>query len=401
MIIPCIDIVGGKAVQLVNGKRKVIEEDIDKVIDELKIYPLVNVVDIDAAKGTGDNIELVRKICRKLNCNVGGGIRDAERARLLLRSGAKKLMIGSKADPDFLSNFPKERVICAIDLKGDKVMSDGWTRSDGEDVFRKIKDVDDYCSEYIYTDTLKEGMMAGINSEMVLRIKDATEKKINYAGGISTMEDILFLESVGVNSVVGMGFYSGKMDIVSSFSGILRFDDLIPTVVQDTGGQVLMVAFSSRDSFEKTLRERKGVYYSRSRKELWRKGDTSGNYQQLVRFSYDCDKDALLFIVEQKNFACHTGTYSCFGDKEFNLDSLYSIVKERFENPVEGSYTSSLNEQKIKKKILEEAREVVKYTDRDNLVWELGDLMYFMICLMAKKGVIMQEVRDELNSRRK
>ena len=138
---------------------------------------------------------------------------------------------------------------------------------------------------------------------------------------------------------------------------------------------------------------------------MWTKGESSGNFQKIVKVRYDCDCDALLFTVRQKNGACHTGNYSCFGngDRGFFLDDVYDVVAERVLNPVEGSYTSRISscEDSIKEKIREESDEVLNYTDRDNLVWEIADLAYFVMVLMAKKGITPRDVRNELWRRRR
>ena len=118
---------------------------------------------------------------------------------------------------------------------------------------------------------------------------------------------------------------------------------------------------------------------------------------------YDCDKDTLLFKVKQKGVACHKGSYSCFGagNKEFNLKELYDCLKDRVDNPKQNSYTSLLSkdEKSIKEKIKEESDEVINYTDMDNLIWEIADLTYFILMLMAKKNITVDEIEDELRGR--
>ena len=180
-----------------------------------------------------------------------------------------------------------------------------------------------------------------------------------------------------------------------------KMKGLIPTIVMDDKKQVLMLAYSSKGSLRRTLEKRKAIYYSRSRKKLWMKGEISGNYQEIMDIKYDCDKDCLLFIVKQKGVACHTGRYSCFGGEDFCLKKLYSIIQDRFENPKKSSYTSKIleNEENIMEKIKEESKEVVDYEDRGNLIWEIADLTYFILTLMVKKGISMEEIKKELERR--
>ncbi|PIY60130.1 phosphoribosyl-ATP diphosphatase, partial [Candidatus Woesearchaeota archaeon CG_4_10_14_0_8_um_filter_47_5] len=369
-----------------------------------------------AAFGKGNNTRLVKKICTLCDCNVGGGIRDIATAYALLESGAKKIILGTAATVDFLKKLPREKLIVALDSRRGKVLEKGWTASTSQSPFERVKALEPFCSSFLYTYVDKEGMMQGIDVETVKQLKKTTTRKIIYAGGISTLSEIQQLEKMGVDSVLGMAIYAGKIDVYEAFVAILDFSKfgkfsksgkntgLIPTIVQDGRGQVLMLAYSSEASLDKALRTRKGVYYSRSRKKLWTKGETSGNTQELLKVAADCDSDTLLFTVRQKNSACHTGSYSCFGcfeDSRFSLWTLYDIVKQRLINPPEDSYTARLfaDESLLREKILEEAQEVVGHTGRDNLVWEIADLLYFLTVLMAQKDITLKNIEQELSFR--
>jgi len=204
--------------------------------------------------------------------------------------------------------------------------------------------------------------------------------------------------------------FDSKMDISlidNSLSNILDFKKglgLIPTIVQDQNNTVLMLAYSSKESLKNTISTRKATYFSRSRKKLWIKGEESGNSQEAIRILYDCDNDSLLFKVQQTGYACHTGTYSCFQDKYFSLNVLYDIINNRKENStVEESYTKRLTEDNdlLISKIKEECLEVINFTDRDNLIWEIADLIYFVLVLMATQKINLSEIIDELGRRNK
>lgn len=409
MILPSIDIMDGKAVQLVGGKKKVLErDDVCGLASEFAKFGEVAVVDLDAALGRGDNSELIAKICKIADCRVGGGIRSVEKAERLLGAGAKKIIVGTKARAEFLLKLPKERVIVAVDAKEGYVVCEGWRKKTGKSPIEVARELEDYCSEFLFTNVDKEGLMQGCDFGIVREILGVTQNKLTVAGGITSFEDIKVLEDMGVNSQVGMALYTGRIKLSDAFVSLLDFGKdcgLVPTVVQDERGQVLMLAYSSKESLSKTFECGRATYYSRSRKRLWTKGESSGNFQEIVKVRYDCDRDTLLFTVRQKNGACHTGNYSCFGcgDKEFFLDDVYDVVVERVRNPIEGSYTSgiSCDEDSIKEKIREESYEVLNYTDRDNLVWEIADLAYFVMVLMAKKGITPGDVRNELWRRRR
>ena len=194
----------------------------------------------------------------------------------------------------------------------------------------------------------------------------------------------------------------------------LKFDDkgLIPAIVQDyETRQVLTLAYMNRESLETTLREGRTCFYSRSRQCLWRKGETSGNVQQVVRITADCDRDALVVEVTKAGPACHLGNESCFafpvqeGPEPFSLDGLYALLEERDRLRPEGSYTSYLFEkgrEKILKKVGEECTEVVigaMKGDREETVYELADLCYHALVLMVSEGIRPEDIRRELASR--
>lgn len=198
----------------------------------------------------------------------------------------------------------------------------------------------------------------------------------------------------------------------------IKFDDmgLVPAIVQDANtNKVLMLAYMNKESIKKTLEERLAYYYSRSRKKLWKKGETSGNIQKIKGFYYDCDKDTILILVEQVGVACHTGNYSCFfnevikeeNEEEDMLQLLYSTIQDRKNNPKEASYTNYLFEKgldKILKKVGEEASEVIigaKNKDKNELTYEISDLVYHLLVLMINEEVTIKDVKNELKNRRK
>ena len=192
----------------------------------------------------------------------------------------------------------------------------------------------------------------------------------------------------------------------------LKFDEkgLLPCIVQDAEtGRVLTLAYMNRESFAITVEEERTCFWSRSRKELWRKGETSGNFQHVVSMEADCDGDALLVRVKKDGPACHRGTDSCF-DKEdaaapFSVDGLYALLQDRKEKMPEGSYTTYLFEKgldKILKKLGEENTEVIiaaKDRDKNETVYELADLVYHALVLMVESKITPEEVRAELASR--
>ncbi|MEI7474343.1 MAG: bifunctional phosphoribosyl-AMP cyclohydrolase/phosphoribosyl-ATP diphosphatase HisIE [bacterium] len=408
MIIPSIDIMDGKAVQLKQGKEKVLErENVLELAEYFGRFGEIAVIDLDAALGKGDNTELIQKICKIADCRVGGGIRTVEKAKQLIAAGAKKIIIGTAASEEFLSQLPKERLLVAIDANKGKVVTEGWTNETANTPEDLVRRFDDLCAGYLYTIVEKEGMMGGTDIESIKKIRSITKKELIAAGGISSVEEIVELDKINVSSQLGMGIYTGAISLTEAYVSILDFEKgngLIPTIVQDVKTkQVLMLAYCNKEALTKSLETGKATYFSRSRNNLWTKGETSGNTQKLLTARYDCDRDSLLYMVEQQGPACHTGEYSCFGSKDFSLNELYDVLKERFDNLPENSFTTKLfkNEHFLKRKINEETYEVITAVDSTELGWEVADLSYFVLCLMVKNGLTVQEVLNNLASRRK
>ena len=191
---------------------------------------------------------------------------------------------------------------------------------------------------------------------------------------------------------------------------------LVPAIIQDFAtGEVLMLAYMNSEALNKTLKTKETWFWSRSREELWNKGATSGNTQRVKSLSYDCDGDTLLIKVNQKGNACHTGARSCFFNEVYNdgdvategdfLSRLYEVIKDRKDNPREGSYTNYLFDKgidKILKKVGEEAAETIiaaKNTDEAELIYESSDLIYHLLVLLNEKNIPLDKIIKELKER--
>lgn len=408
MIIPSIDIMDGKAVQLKQGKEKVLErEDIFELAKYFSRFGELAVIDLDAAMGKGDNEELIKKICRIAPCRVGGGIRDVEKAKRIIANGAKKIIIGTAASEELLSQLPKDKILVAIDSNKGKVVTEGWTKDTGITPEDYVKRFDDLCHGYLYTIVEKEGMMGGTDLEAIKKIRKLTKKELVAAGGISSIDEIKELEKNNISSQLGMCIYTNAVKLEDAFCAMLDFEkqnNLIPTIVQDARTkQVLMLAYSNKEAVMKTLKDGLATFFSRSRNELWTKGLTSGNTQELVSARYDCDRDTLLYKVNKKGVACHLGRYSCFEDKDFDIHDLVEVLEQRKRELPEKSFTTKLfkNDFYLKRKIMEEAFEVVNFEEGDGLEWEAADLAYFVLTFMVKNNISVEDVLSNLASRRK
>lgn len=413
MIIPSIDLVDGKAVQLKQGKEKVLErEDPESLAEEFGRFGEVAVVDLDAAFGKGDNEVLMSRICAIAECRVGGGIRSLEKAERILALGAEKIIIGTRAfqgnrvDHNFLQKISgtagRDRIILALDTLNGEIVIEGWKQKTGLTWDSVVKELAPYASEFLFTCVEREGLMQGTDRDTVQKMAQATPRPMTAAGGISTLEEIAELSRTGVNIQLGMALYTGEIRLPEAFVASLDWSKgLIPTVTVDESSQVLMLAYSSKESLLKTFATGNAWYFSRSRVKLWMKGETSGNIQEFLKVRSDCDRDCLVLKVRQNGFACHTGSYSCFGVRKFSLEELYGVVRERIDKAEPESYTAQLTINDLAAKIREEADELIDAKEKEEVIWEAADLIYFLTVLLAHNGVSFEHVLKELKKRRR
>lgn len=223
MLIPSIDLMGGRIVQLVQGEKKALEfTDFDEWVRRFQDYPMVQVIDLDAAKGTGlDNRVLVADLARRLSCQVGGGIRDVADAREVLTLGARRVIVGSSlftergVNVEFASGLANavgsECVLAAIDSRRGKVAIKGWREGTQLTPAEAIRDLEPYCAGFLYTNIDTEGLMRGIPLDVIRELRALTSRQFIAAGGIRSHEEVAALDAIGVDAVVGMAIYTGAM----------------------------------------------------------------------------------------------------------------------------------------------------------------------------------------------
>ena len=222
MLIPSIDLMGGKIVQLVQGERKALEfDDFNYWVQRFSAYPLVQLIDLDAAMGKGDNRELTATIAGRLPCQVGGGIRTIERARELLGMGARRVIIGSallkagsinvELAAEAAQCLGAENLTFAIDSRKGTVAIKGWRESTAIPPAEMVGRLDQYCSAFLYTHIDTEGTMSGFPMTIAKELAGLTQKRLIVAGGIRSREEVEQLDAMGVDAVVGMAIYTGAM----------------------------------------------------------------------------------------------------------------------------------------------------------------------------------------------
>jgi len=218
MIIPCIDIQGGKVVQLVQGRDKVLEGDAPlEMLAKFAGFPEIQVIDLDAAMGRGENNSLVELLASRAKCRVGGGVRTAERAQTLVEQGAHRVIVGTAAFTpaieEIAATVGPEKILIALDSKFGKIVVKGWQEATDFTAEEVMGRLEPFCRGFLCTYVDKEGMMQGTDLEWFRRLRAATSYEITAAGGITTLEDIRALKAMNIDAALGMAIYTGLLDL--------------------------------------------------------------------------------------------------------------------------------------------------------------------------------------------
>jgi phosphoribosylformimino-5-aminoimidazole carboxamide ribotide isomerase len=230
MLIPSIDLQGGRIVQLVQGERLAVETtDVDGWIARFSRFPKVQLIDLDAAKNEGANEPLIRTVCARLPCRVGGGIRTPARAAELIELGATAVIVGSSlfrngavnvaAAEALAQAISAERLIAAVDSRGGRVVVDGWRTVLDLTPEAAVRALEPYAGEFLYTHVDREGLMQGTDLGAIEAVRHATSRRVTAAGGITTMDEVDALDRIGVDAVVGMAIYTGRMSLPEAGTG--------------------------------------------------------------------------------------------------------------------------------------------------------------------------------------
>jgi phosphoribosylformimino-5-aminoimidazole carboxamide ribotide isomerase len=235
VLIPSIDLQGGQIVQLVQGERlAVATDDVDGWVRKFERFPKIQLIDLDAAKNKGDNGAIVASICGRLPCRVGGGVRSIDRAAAAFDNGARKVIVGSAlfrggpvhrslgggGQPELAfaaslsERFGPGRLIAAVDARDGQVVIDGWRTRLPITPVEAIHALEPFFGEFLFTNVDVEGLMRGINRDAIAAVRDATTRDVTAAGGVTTQDEIDWLESIGVDAVAGMAIYTGRLELL-------------------------------------------------------------------------------------------------------------------------------------------------------------------------------------------
>lgn len=224
MIIPCIDLMDGKVVQLVQGREKALEGDAPLVmLQKFAAFPEIQVIDLDAAIGAGSNDSVVALLASKARCRVGGGVRSVARARALVEQGAHRVIVGTAAftttgvNTDLLADLAREigrdRLLIAVDSKGGRIVIKGWREATKLSAEQVLQSLEPYCSGFLCTYVDKEGMLQGTDLDWFRRLRAATSIELTAAGGITTMAEVRALLDMNVHAALGMAVYTGRLSL--------------------------------------------------------------------------------------------------------------------------------------------------------------------------------------------
>ncbi len=376
--------------------------------DEIIIFDLS-----DEDKEHEESIDFIHEFCSQISIPVigAGNVKRMEDIKKLLYAGCKRACLNfSKAENVALTKevsdkFGKEKIVACVFEKS------------------QLEDNKELINQYIKTCILIDRDACALNEagdyscKFIVKLPNVLLDKL--------IEYLKFDKTEGITGDV-INSNSDNYEKIKELAGInatpfstfkLNSDGLIPCIVQDyKTNQVLMLAYMNEEAYDKTIKTGTMTYFSRSRQELWLKGETSGHFQYVKALSYDCDNDTLLAKVEQIGAACHTGAYSCFFNEIITddyeeksplsvLTDVYDVITDRKIHPKEGSYTNYLFDKgvdKILKKVGEEATEIViaaKNPNPNEIKYEISDFLYHIMVLMAEKGVTWDEIMIELANR--
>ena len=312
-------------------------------------------------------------------------------------------MVGTAATPEFLARFPRSWLHVAVDGRGGRVTDRGWTADTGERVVDRARRLEPLCSGLLFTQVEVDGTMSGVPLDPVRELMCQVRVPVTVAGGVRDLADVRALEALGCDVQVGMSLYTEALSLDDALLTLPAFEKgPIPTIAQAPDGRVLMLAWSTPESLREALTLRRGVYWSRSRQTLWRKGDESGHTQALlgVRSTATPTRCSSSWISAARPVTPAGRPASGMSPRSRSRHSRQSCAPgEATIQPDRGRRSCSNDPDLVRAKIVEEAAEVCSADTRANLVWEAADLFYHTMVLLEARGIGLREIEAELRGR--
>ena len=427
-VIPTIDISKGRAV-LVN-KGNVVTDNGDPLerAKDLSINSDFQIVDIDAAKGTGNNSEIIKQIANKYSCYVAGGIRTLDKANYFLSENAKRIVIGTSVlDSDLLEQIPLNRLIIALDIDDDyNLLFKGRTEPTKKNLFDILEAKKKFLSVITITFHTTEGTGQGIDMSKVKKIKqylldNKIEARLIIAGGIKSIEEVKDLLDMDVCPQFGYALWTKLFTLGDIYASIMNYDKLekfqckdlpvlVPCIIIRKDGMPLSLTYTDKDGIKETIDGKELVIYSRSKNKRWKKGTESGNVQHLIQVSFNCDRTSLLYVVEGKNF-CSKDKVSCFNYRNSSrggMQFLEEIIKASFADETKNGNIEKLQKKIIENKkwlicrILEEVNDLsvgnTVHND-ETIISTISALIYYLTLYCVSSNIPVQDIFTELARR--
>lgn len=377
MIIPSIDLQGGAAVQLIGGAEMELDAgDPMPILERFAAVGEVAVVDLDAAMGKGDNAALIERMLTKGRCRVGGGIRSVDAALAWLDRGATKVVLGTAATPEVLSQLPSDRVVAALDAVDGEVVVEGWVTRTGESILERMERLAPYVSGFLVTFVEKEGRLGGTDMGRVAGLVEAAGGlELTIAGGVTTPAEVAQLDRLGAHAQVGMALYKGILPLADAFAAPLVGQQPWPCVLTDARGVATGFVGLTLEELRVAL-------------------DTmSFSGEPLRDVALDDARTCLRLRAGAPN-ETEWGPTTGLGALERTLALRRAFAPE-------GSYTRRLfsDPELLGSKLREEARELSEASTPDEVRWEAADLLYFALTRAHAAGVTLADIESELDRR--
>ena len=405
-----LDIYNTKPVLVKKGKVFESHSDtIQEAFDKISLYSDILMVDLNGAidKNNSVNRNEIKKFGTKNYIHTGGGIHGIEDVQEMLQASVRRIVVGSNTSEEFVSQIPKSRLIVELSVNGEfEVLIDGRKTNTYVHLKDKLEELGKMGVEaisIIFQET--EGMRNGIPKEMICKLTEYIPKnisKVYIAGGITTIDDLKYIWSFPkLIPQLGSAIWKGDISIGQLYCAMAKWDEnnLISCVIQNKNGLVLGQVYMNSEALEKTCLTKLLHRYSRHYKKIMSKSETSGNYQIVIKMSFDCDNDSLLVVVDDSNPFCHTSNQSCFSNQTV-IKANMTVINEHIANCNE---SNSKYVAKLKKnpgfnllKINEEFWEILSNPN----VYECSDFLIHFIIYLNSMGIQWDDICNELNARR-